>query len=344
MTDEADAGWQFVYMRNIDISRVPKEALASIWDSLGIDCSSVACSSMVGAYLAEFIVCKDYVAQFIAKLTSIRTPDPLDASLSVSVDTDYSPIAPHAHIIPDTCAVPQPALDALNTYARESLAKRWGSLYHASAQPGVRQLIRQSLAKHALELQQPSTPLKASRLGAPLQPFCTSDIVRHRAPNHAILSKDHLAELIPQPTATRLVTYTDGAYLPERGTAGIGAYFANTGIPPLALRLGGHQSTQCIWPSSISPPVLDDHGGWREIWVCTDSQYVVDAVNVFSETWRKANWLTAKGKPIANRTAFRLLFAEIQRLSARGYTVFVHHLPAHFGIAGNDIADTLAKA
>ncbi|KAJ2062128.1 hypothetical protein GGI03_004324, partial [Coemansia sp. RSA 2337] len=53
--------WSFVYMRNVDIGRIPKTALGEIWDSLGVDRRKVACASSIGAFLAEFIVRSDYV-------------------------------------------------------------------------------------------------------------------------------------------------------------------------------------------------------------------------------------------------------------------------------------------
>ncbi|KAJ2805075.1 hypothetical protein H4R20_002240 [Coemansia guatemalensis] len=251
---------------------------------------------------------------------------------------------------------------ALDRYAREALEKRWAGIYHSSTYPGVRQLIRESLAKYSLAL--PSLPNTSSRQtsaspstsqhfpASPPRPG--SDIVHHRAPNHAILSKDHLAEIIPQRSSSRLVVYTDGAYLPDRGTAGIGAYFEDTDIAPIAERLNGHQS---VARAEIHAMVMALErilsalrgrqsyiADLHEIWVCTDSQYAVDGVNVHREAWLQANWLTAKGRPVANRTAFQLLFASIKQLSERGYIVFVHHLPAHAGIAGNEIADMLAKA
>ncbi|KAJ2451390.1 hypothetical protein GGF42_004269 [Coemansia sp. RSA 2424] len=181
-----------------------------------------------------------------------------------------------------------------------------------------------------------------------------SNLVHHRPPNHAILSKDHLAELIPRPTHTRSIVYVDGAFLPDRGTAGIGAYFENANVAPVAERLPGHQSNARAEVYAIvvaldrlaaameeASEALDRV---REIWVCSDSRYAVDGVNVHMEAWEQANWLTAKSKPIANRNVFRSLHQSIQRLSSQGYVVFVHHLPAHAGIPGNEIADILAKA
>ncbi|KAJ2503169.1 Ribonuclease H1 [Coemansia sp. RSA 1972] len=337
--------WQFVYMRNVDIGRVAKHALDNVWNKLGINCADVACASAVGAYLAEFVVRTSRAKLFVEQMSNIRVPSGLDERLVVREDTEYSPMHPHKHML-DSCTVPEQALRALNAHARDSVVRRWGRLYYATEHDGVRALISQTLCAHGLCVPAQSAHVERTDSARLVQP---TDIVRHRAPNHAILSADHLAELVPAPTSTRLVIYTDGAYLPERGTAGIGAYVANSTIPPLAQRLLGRQSAaraeiqaaqMALDHVQQAPQSIE----WREIWICTDSQYVVDAVNVNRETWARANWVSAKGRPIANRREFQLLFASIQRATTRGHSVFVHHLPAHFDIAGNDVADTLAKA
>ncbi|KAJ2076744.1 Ribonuclease H1 [Coemansia sp. RSA 988] len=361
-THDSDDTWAFVYMRNVDIGRMSEHVLQEIWCSLGVDRERVACSSAIGAYLAEFIVRRDYIDEFAALLSSVSMASPLDDSLSISVDHTYSPIAPHRRVIPASCRVPEPAMAALDRYAREALERRWAKIYRSSTQPGVRRLIHDSLSDYSLALPLvPNTPPRQMSANPNiLQHFPASpqrpgsDIVHQRAPNHAILSKDHLAEIIPRRSSSRLVVYTDGAYLPDRGTAGIGAYFENTHIAPIAERLNGHQSAAraeiyamvMALERIISTPRGKQNyiANMREIWVCTDSQYAVDGVNVHREVWLQANWLTAKGRPVANRTAFQLLFTSIQLLSDRGYIVFVHHLPAHAGIAGNEIADMLAKA
>ncbi|KAJ2666786.1 Ribonuclease H1 [Coemansia sp. RSA 1199] len=346
MSDSTEAKWQFVYMRNVDIGRVAKHNLDNVWNVLGINSSDVACASAVGAYLAEFVVRTSCAKMFVAQLSNICVPSGLDVRLAVREDTDYSPMHPYAHVIPDSCAVPERALRALDAHARSSVVRRWGRLYYAAEHTGVRTLIAQTLRAHGLCVPAHTMHVERTEPARLVQP---ADIVRQRAPNHAILSADHLAELVPTPTHSRLVIYTDGAYLPERGSAGIGAYIANSNIPPLAQRVRGRQSAaraeiqaaQLALDHVLQTPRSDQ---WREIWVCTDSQYVVDAVNVNSETWARANWVSAKGRPIANRREFQLLFAAIHRASTQGHMVFVHHLPAHFDIAGNDVADTLAKA
>ncbi|ORX72681.1 ribonuclease H-like protein, partial [Linderina pennispora] len=151
-----------------------------------------------------------------------------------------------------------------------------------------------------------------------------------------------------KPDDRRLIAYADGAYLPDRGSAGIGVYFENAGLAPIAKRLRGHQSNAraevyalVTALEQMALAVQDSEG--VEIWVCSDSRYAVDGINVHAEAWRQAQWKTAKGRPVANRTAFVLLHQSMARLGSRGHTVFVHHLPAHAGIRGNEIADMLAK-
>ncbi|KAJ1729419.1 Ribonuclease H1 [Coemansia biformis] len=358
-----DDAWVFVYMRNVDIGRVTAPALDSIWRSVGVDRTRVASANAIGAYLAEFVVREDYRAQFVQLLTSIRPPQPLDDALLVSVDDAYSPIAPHVRVVPATCAVPLRAMAALDEYARRSLSRRWASIYYSTTQPGVRQLIRTSLARYSLPAPPPTTTPAmaedghrgcAARHPLPESPSRGSELVHQRSPNHAILSKQHLAEIIPQPSETRTVIYTDGAYLPDRCAAGVGAYFERVDIPPVAERLHGHQSNAraeiCAVYVALErlaaelPRMAGASANMREVWVCTDSRYVVDGVNIYKETWQTANWLNAKGRRVANRAAFERLFSSIQRLSAQGYNVFVHHLPAHAGIPGNEFADLLAKA
>ncbi|KAI8323618.1 ribonuclease H-like protein [Martensiomyces pterosporus] len=363
-------------MRNVDISRMPSEAIREIWGSLGVDQQRVACASSIGAFLAEFIVCQSYAAQFTHLLSSItqpKSPGLPESTLVISVDDQYSPLAPYSHIIPPTCKIPGQAIDALEKYARQSLRRRWSNLYHSATHPGVREFIRTSLEQYSLDVlpaPSPSTPSKPAKTPAsPLRSpgpssaavaHTGSDLVHHRPPNHSILSVDHLAELIPKPDVRRLIVYADGAYLPDRGTAGIGAYFENIDVPPIAERLRGHQSnaraeiyamvlaldrlSAVLQEKEDEEEPTPDGGGAREIWVCSDSRYVVDGVNIYLETWEQTDWLTAKGRPVANRTAFRHLHKCIRDLSGRGYTLFIHHLPSHAGIRGNEIADMLAKA
>ncbi|KAJ2778680.1 Ribonuclease H1 [Coemansia interrupta] len=231
-------------------------------------------------------------------------------------------------------------------------------MYHSSTDMGIRKFIKNSLDHRSLDLLPaipgPANPRnQGTARSDKLKPVAVSDLVHYRTPNQAILSHDHLAEIVPRPSSSRCIAYADGAYLPDRDTAGIGVYFLNPSLPPMSQRLTGYQSNAraeihaiVLALTRLSAILLSAEGGssWREVWVCSDSRYAVNGVNVYMETWEQSSWLTNKGRPIANRRAFQMLHKAIRQLSDRGFTVFIHHLPAHAGISGNEIADMLAKA
>ncbi|KAJ1843721.1 Ribonuclease H1 [Coemansia sp. RSA 2703] len=354
-----DNAWAFVYMRNVDIGCVSSAQLDEIWESLGIDKNKVACASSIGGFLAEFIVRKDYADQFANTLSLINTPEPLDSSLLIYRDTEYTPLSPYTHLIALLDQqMPTQAQDALSQYSHEALTRRWSALYHSSTDPSVRKFIKRSLECQSLELlpaaQGPTNPRNQKTANRDkLKSVAVSDLVHYRTPNQAILSHDHLAEIVPRPSSSRCIAYADGAYLPDRDTAGIGVYFLNPSLPPLSQRLTGYQSNAraeihaivlALTKLSAVLQSVESRSSWREIWVCSDSRYAVNGVNVYMETWEQSSWLTNKGRPVANRRAFQMLRKAISQLSDKGFTVFIHHLPAHAGISGNEIADMLAKA
>ncbi|KAJ1812459.1 Ribonuclease H1 [Coemansia sp. RSA 2598] len=359
-------------MRNVDIGRVSESALGEIWRVLGIDRHKVACGSSVGAFLAEFVVHKSYVDEFVHVLSAVTTPEPLDASLSIHRDAEYAPASPYASMTTMLPDMPRRAQNALNRYSRDALARRWSSMYYGAAgRADIQAFLMASLERHSLQLLAPQ--LTSSRLCgsgqdgqldkahlhvdgnvANLQQIASA-IVHHRAPNNATLSHDHLAELVPEPSETQFIAYADGAYLPDRHAAGIGIYFVNPRLAPLCERLAGYQSNARAEIYAMVHalnrllrvlPAIGRSDGMclPEVWICSDSRYAVNGVNVYMETWEQSGWLTSKGKPIANRKAFQTLRAAISRLSNNGYNVLIHHLPAHAGIQGNEVADMLAKA
>ncbi|KAJ1666082.1 Ribonuclease H1 [Coemansia sp. RSA 1813] len=353
--------WRFVYMRNMDIRRVPLGALNMIWDELGIDSNKVGGASSIGSYLAEIIVAVDYIDSLIQGLMVITTLQPLDDSLLITVDHKYAPLAPYAHLgAPKSFRFPDYAIDALDQYARQSVARRWSAMYHASSDSSVRQFILAQMKEYSLALIGPQA--KGSELQDELsveyiRRFSPGDLVCRRSRHQGELGKDHLAELIPLPSSSRIVAYADGAHLPYHNTAGMGVYFVDVDIMPMARRLPGFQS---IARAEIYAMVmaLDKVVGCigslqegnaagsliNEVWICSDSRYAVDGVNVYREAWEKNCWVTAKGKPVANRNAFQALYSAVDALQYKGYNVFIHHLPAHVGIVGNEVADMLAKA
>ncbi|KAJ2664360.1 Ribonuclease H1 [Coemansia sp. RSA 1200] len=361
MSSAGSQSWMFVYMRNMDVSRIPPSALAGIWSELGVDRSSLGGISSLGAYLTEIIVATEYAPTLIQRLMEIEVPERLDHSLRIAADLEYCPLAPYAHLgAPRSFRFPDHAVDALARYARESVARRWSAMYHASRVFGVRRFILAQMKAHSLALIGPPSGGDCAGSDWPAthggkRRFRPSHLVCRRSNHQGELGEDHLAQLVPLPSPSRIIAYTDGAYLHYRNAAGIGAYFAGVGIPPEAQRLPGFQS---VARAEIFAMVMALNQVSRqvdaiqarsavdiaEVWICSDSKHAVDGVNLHRESWEAHAWLTAKGKPVANRTAFQVLYAAIDALTRRGYNVFIHHLPSHMGIVGNEVADMLAKA
>ncbi|KAJ2523119.1 Ribonuclease H1 [Coemansia sp. RSA 2049] len=360
MSSTGSQGWKFVYMRNMDTRRIPAAALDGIWSELGVDGSSVGGTSSVGPYLTEIIVATEYAATLGRRLMQIDGEGAaLDRSLRIAEDPEYCALAPYAHLgAPEALGLAGRAADALARYVRAAVARRWSAMYHASRVAAVRRFVLAQMKAHSLALAEPpSSSGSSGHGGGGGRRLGPSRLVSRRSAQQGALGDDHLAQLVPRPSPRRVVAYTDGAYLRDRSAAGMGAYFAGAGIAPQAQRLPGHQSAARAEIHAmvmalgrvarrLDAAAADARGaaGVAEVWICSDSRLAVDGANLHREAWEARAWRTAKGRPVANRTAFQALYAAIDVLARRGLNVFIHHLPAHMGIVGNEVADMLAKA
>jgi ribonuclease HI len=72
--------------------------------------------------------------------------------------------------------------------------------------------------------------------------------------------------------------------------------------------------------------------------VVTDSQYVQKGVQEWMANWKRKNWKTAAGKPVANRDLWEKLDQALQR-----HEVNWEWVRGHQGHAGNERADELAN-
>lgn len=71
----------------------------------------------------------------------------------------------------------------------------------------------------------------------------------------------------------------------------------------------------------------------------TDSIYVVRAVNDWCNKWECNGWRNAKGQPVANQDIFQEILE--YKANRRG-PVYVHYVPGHSNVYGNERADELA--
>jgi len=72
--------------------------------------------------------------------------------------------------------------------------------------------------------------------------------------------------------------------------------------------------------------------------IVTDSQYVQKGVESWMPQWKRKNWKTAAGKPVANRDLWELLDQELAQ-----HTVIWEWVRGHQGHDGNERADALAN-
>jgi ribonuclease HI len=74
--------------------------------------------------------------------------------------------------------------------------------------------------------------------------------------------------------------------------------------------------------------------------ILTDSKYVKDGLETWIHTWKKNGWKTAKKTKVLNSDLWCQLYSLYLMLHGRVKIIYV---PAHCGIHGNEMADTLAK-
>lgn len=72
--------------------------------------------------------------------------------------------------------------------------------------------------------------------------------------------------------------------------------------------------------------------------IVTDSQYVHKGVELWLEGWKRKNWKTAAGKPVANQDLWQALDTELAR-----HRVSWQWVRGHQGHDGNERADALAN-
>lgn len=81
-----------------------------------------------------------------------------------------------------------------------------------------------------------------------------------------------------------------------------------------------------------------------KIEICSDSAYVVNAVNdKWMVKWRLNGWKTTKGKDVKNRDLWEELMALLAAFKSAKYQVRFVKVKGHAGDCFNEMADKLAK-
>lgn len=77
--------------------------------------------------------------------------------------------------------------------------------------------------------------------------------------------------------------------------------------------------------------------------ILSDSNYAVNAVLRWHFGWRKRNWNTADGKPVANRELIETVLDLMAQRQRRGWKDTIEWVKGHNGNLANENADRLAR-
>ena len=80
-----------------------------------------------------------------------------------------------------------------------------------------------------------------------------------------------------------------------------------------------------------------------EVWIFTDSTYLIQGITKWIWGWRQRNWQTADGKPVANRELWERLSSLILT-RGKASPVKWNHVKGHAGHPANERVDAIAVA
>lgn len=80
--------------------------------------------------------------------------------------------------------------------------------------------------------------------------------------------------------------------------------------------------------------------GISKLCIATDSQFLINSVQKWMQSWKRNNWKTSNGKEVKNYNEFVQLD---QLLKDKAVNIKWIHVRGHVGIYGNEQADQLAR-
>jgi ribonuclease HI len=134
-----------------------------------------------------------------------------------------------------------------------------------------------------------------------------------------------------------VIVHTDGACKGNPGPGGWGAVLSYAGVEK-ELFGGEAQTTNNRMELRAVIEALNALNRGCRVRVVTDSQYVHKGVELWMEGWKRKNWKTAAGKPVANRDLWEALDEALRQHEVRWEWV-----RGHQGHPGNERADGLAN-
>lgn len=143
------------------------------------------------------------------------------------------------------------------------------------------------------------------------------------------------------------VVYTDGSNIPGqdgRGYAGMGIWFGENDNRNESRYLDGHHVTHQYAELKAIEVAAKYCRFIKEVEIMSDSQYSINCVNVWADSWEKNGWKTTKGEPVLYPDLIKSIRTIVFSRRSQNMPITIKYVKGHNNNKGNDGADKLAKA
>lgn len=158
-----------------------------------------------------------------------------------------------------------------------------------------------------------------------------------------------------------IIIFTDGAVpnnqQPGNRKGGVGVFFGDSDPRNISFGIKETSTTKvtnqicellaCI--KAIETLLSTEKIGKRDIFIYTDSMYIVNSITIWAKDWEKNNWKKADGKPVQNIYLIKKLYYLSQNTGLKFKHVSAHKTAPkdteseeYFEWYGNNQADKLA--
>ncbi|MCB0408030.1 MAG: reverse transcriptase-like protein [Bdellovibrionales bacterium] len=141
----------------------------------------------------------------------------------------------------------------------------------------------------------------------------------------------------------KIIIFTDGACSGNPGKGGWASviYTPNGKIQELGAASFKTTNNQMELTASIEglKAVANKNS---EIWLYTDSTYVIRGITQWIWGWKKKDWKNAEGNDVTNQDLWLQLEKQVLRLKKQGTNIDWRYVRGHTGVPGNERVDEIA--
>ncbi len=144
----------------------------------------------------------------------------------------------------------------------------------------------------------------------------------------------------------QIVIFTDGACSGNPGKGGWGAviYFPRGHIQELGGSSFHTTNNKMEMSATIEALKKIRAADGDQIWLYTDSTYVIRGITQWIWGWKKKGWINAEGGEVTNQELWKDLEREVMRLKKINIAIDWRYVRGHTGVPGNERVDQIAVA